>query len=496
MKKILVAAAFLCATALSYAQSLLFEQQEIKGLGHDPAANATYLGTRDGLTLFITSKSNSNRSTIGSGIMLYGINEKNKADKSLVISKLRGCVLVTCSAVADTAYIIACGAVKDRDFDFFRLKVDLASWTVVGTPELVFEHKNKQVDWADWTVATSPDGHIRALSIKVVNEQSRIAKAFGKKDEESDVLLVTDNTLKTLWRRDDIPSWYASLTIDNDEVVHAMLAGINGNKTYFLFANHSSFNDESFLDSIDRIDLQSVQLLNYTDGHFVAGGTIGEERRALRNTQYTGTYALAYNTKTNKLTFNPQPLSSEEIEALNNVSKNHNNELEGLTTQKGSPTPFGGILQLYTAKHTIVYSNGGNFNVYQMGGSLISAIDTNANFLWRIPIRNTTSVTNVLHTVNQQVLHRNGHTYVIQTENAKNPTTYTSTERVSPVTMMPPTKTMLAIYAIDNNGSVTKHTLPLNKTLFFVGKLHTVNGEDFLNVGLMKKMRTIRIKGL
>lgn len=495
MKNLFVLLALLFSFANVYAQGLEFVEQEIKGLDQATSAHATFLDKRDGLTLLITNRSASNRSNLGSGIMLLGINENGKVEKSLEISKLRECILVTCTSVGDTAYMIACGAIKGHDFDFYRLKVDIASWTVVGSPELVYEHKNTKADWTDWAIATSPDGHVHAISIKVVNEQSRIAKAFGKKDEESDVLLVTDDKLQTIWQRDDLPSWYSSLTIDNEECVHAILAGVNGDKTYFLFANHNSYGDETFMDSVNRSDIMSIQLINHVDGHFIAGGTIGEDHSAMRNTEYTGIYALSYNTQSSKLTFNPHTLNSTERTALKNVSRMLGDELQGLTVKEGVPTPFGGILQCYTTMLHIYYTNGTPYYIYQMGGSLIAAIDTNANFVWKTPIRNSISSSGTPVLLNQQVLYRNGKTYIVQTESAKNPATYSSTERITALTQMPPTKSMLAIYAIDDNGAVTKQTLPLKKTLFFTGKVHNLNGDFFITVGQLKKVRMIHIKG-
>ena len=497
MKNILIAIVFTALCVSVHAQSVNIEPIELKGVDMSNALNATVVGARDGLNIVVTNYGWSNNSPLGSGIVIYGIDANGKVQKKLLVSKERECTLVTATAVGDTVYMLATGFEKGGLFDFYRLKADLNNWNVVGTAQTFYKHKNSKSDWIDWTVAASPDKHILAIAIQEYAESSRIAKVFGKKDEEVDALFAMDNRLNILWQRDDLPGWYNSLIVDDDETVHSLLAGAGNERTYFIFANHRSFGDEIFVDSLDRTDIQACRLLNCTDGHFVAGGTLGEDRRGLRNTQYSGMFALAYNSKTGKLTFNRMTFNETEVATFNNVVTSERlaeREVEGLSIGKGSPTPFGGILQLCDKMVKIIVQNGIHSYYYYLNGSLMAAIDTNANFLWRVPIRNGLCSTDNQSLINQAVIFENGKTLVLQTESSRNSTSYNNTDKAHVFMSMTSPKSMVAVYSIDSNGTTTKTTWPTGKAFYLAGNPHRIDDNLFFTIMARKKVTAIRLK--
>ena len=305
MKKLTLVLVLTVIALSGIAQQVNMSFKEVKGLDNGKASGAYFLTKKDGLTIIATNKNYYVQGDIGTGVVIYGLDEEGKAAKTLVVTKQKESMLVAANAVEDTVYMVVCGALKNNPGCIHVFKASLSSWSLVGEPKLLYHRKNKGSNMMDWKVATSPDGHVTALSIKEYSNNSRIAKAFGKEEAEYDALIVTDNRFSPLWQRDDLPGWYNTLTIDDEEAVHAMLVGVTDKNTYFLFANHSSMSDEMFLDSIDRADIGSCRLLNYVDGHFVAGGTIGEKRHGLHNIQYSAIFGLSYDTHNNRLVFNP-----------------------------------------------------------------------------------------------------------------------------------------------------------------------------------------------
>lgn len=499
MKKLTLVLVLTVIALSGIAQQVNMSFKEVKGLDNAKASGAYFLTKKDGLTIIATNKNYYVQGDIGTGVVIYGLDEEGKAAKTLVVTKQKESMLVAANAVEDTVYMVVCGALKNNPGCIHVFKASLSSWSLVGEPKLLYHRKNKGSNMMDWKVATSPDGHVTALSIKEYSNNSRIAKAFGKEEAEYDALIVTDNRFSPLWQRDDLPGWYNTLTIDDEEAVHAMLVGVTDKNTYFLFANHSSMSDEMFLDSIDRADIGSCRLLNYVDGHFVAGGTIGEKRHGLHNIQYSAIFGLSYDTHNNRLVFNPQPLTPTEFAVLENrdldSKRNEKTEMQGLTNHDGVATPFGGVMQLWNFMTTIVYSKGSVMYIYDLFGSLMVAVDKEGKLVWRVPVRNHIASPNDQTPIRQHITYHNGHTYVVQTENSKSPTEYDLSEDASRLATMTTAKATLAIYAIDDGGKVSKYTLPQDKLLFLTGKLQRIEDDWYVTVSKLKKCRLINIKG-
>ena len=498
MKRLTLVFAFAFIALGAMAQQVEMTAQEAKGLTSGQASGAHFVGKKDGLTVIVSNVYYYMRADFSTGVAIYGLNEAGKAEKKLVVSKSKESMLVDVNAVGDTVYMLICGAVKDAPGDIHVFKASLTSWTLVGEPTVFYHRKNKGSNMMDWKVATSPDGHAKAISIKEYSNNSRIAKAFGKEDAEYDALVVTDNHYTELWRRDDLPGWYSMMTIDDEEAVHAMLVGASESSTFFLFANHTSMSDDTFVDSVGRSDLASCRLLNYIDGHFVAGGTIGEKRRGLQNVQYSGIYALSFNTESNKLVFNPQPLTETEFAVFENVDlgsrRSKVSEIQGLMTKEGVATPYGGVMQIWTFMTTTVYSKGSIDYVYDLHGSLMMAIDKDANFVWRVPIRTYIRSANDMSPIRQHVTYENGRIYVVQTENPKAPTGYDISEHLPMLAMLAASKSTLAVYAIDDSGKVSKYTSPQDKLMYLTGRLQKVDNDWFVTLSKMKKSRIVHIK--
>ncbi len=500
MKRLTLVLLLSLAAANGLAQQIEISCRETNGLDKSKASGARFLTRHNGLDIVATNKNYSLNNDIGFGVVLYGLDSDGKAAKTLIVSKQKKSLLVAANAVGDTAYFIVYGFDKKAPMDMHVIKANLTDWTLCGEPTAVYQRKNKASDYIDWEVATSPDGHATAIAIKEFSESPRIAKAFGNKDTEHDALLVTDNRFATLWRRDDLPGWYNTLCIDNDETVHAMLVGNSDNTTYFLFANHSSISDETFIDSLNRSDIYSCRMLNYIDGCFVAGGTIGEKRRGLQNVQYSAIYALAYDTRTKRFRFNPQPLTSTEFAVLENVDidlrRSNVSEMQGLTNHDGIATPFGGVMQLWSFMTTIAYSKGGSFYVYALNGSLMAAIDTSANFVWRVPIRTNIHSTNDKTPIHQHLTYSNGRTCVVQTENSKAPDNYNIDNHLPKLALMTGADATLAVYTITDDGKVSKYTSPLNSLLFLNGRLQKLGNDWFVTLSKTKKVRIAHLKGM
>jgi len=498
MKRLTFVIAMTLMALSGIAQQVEMSIEEFKGLGSGQASGAYFIGKKDGLSVMVTNVRYYFNGDVSTGVAIYGLNTAGKAEKKLVVSKAKESMLVDVNTIGDTVYMMICGAVKGEPSDIHVFKASLTSWTLVGEPKVFYNRKNKESNMMDWKVATSPDGHVKAISIKEYSNNSRIAKAFGKEDAEYDALVVTDSRYAELWRRDDLPGWYSMMTIDDEEAVHAMLVGASENSTYFLFANHTSMSDDTFVDSVGRGDLCSCRMLNYVDGHFVAGGTIGEKRRGLHNIQYSGIYALSFNTESKKLVFNPQPLTETEFGVLKNVDSESRRskvtEMQGLTTKDGVATPFGGVMQLWTLMTTVMYSKGGTMYVYDLTGSLMVAIDKDANFVWRVPIRTNIRTTNDMSPLRQHLTYLNGRTYVVQTENAKAPANYDISEHLPMLAIMGASKATLAVYAIDDGGKVSKYTSPQDKMLFLTGRLQRVDDDWFVTLSKLKKSRIVHIK--
>ena len=498
---------FMCAIALMFmtlgvgvAQQVEMRAQEVKSLTSGQASGAYFVGKKDGLSVMVTNVKYYMNADISTGVAIYGLNDEGKAEKKLMVSKSKESMLVDANMQGDTIYMVVCGAVKGEPCDMHVFKANLTSWTLVGEPKVLYHRRNKESNMMDWEVRTSPDGHVKAISIKEYSNSTRIAKAFGKEDAEYDAIVVADSRYAEMWRRDDLPGWYSQLTVDDNEMVHAMLVGVSDSRTYLLFANHSSMGDEMNVDSLERGDLASYQLLNYVDGCFVVGGTIGEKRRGLHNIQYSALYGLSYDSQSKKMVFNPQALSETEFAVLENVDlgarRSKESEIQGLTTKTGVATPYGGVMQILAFMTTTVYSKGTVDYVFDLHGSLMVAIDKNANFVWRVPIRTHIRSGNDMSPIRQHVAYHGGKTYVIQTESVKAPTGYDISQKVPMLAIMGASKSTLSVYAIDDGGRVEKYTLPQDKLLFLTGRLHRVDDDWFVTLSKLGKSRIVHIKGI
>lgn len=498
MKKLTLALAFSFMFLSGVAQQVEMSYKDVKGLDNARSSGAYFLARHGGLTVVATDRGYNVKYDFGGGAVLLGLNDEGKAEKTLVVSKQKGSMLVAASAVGDTAYLVVSGALKNAPGALHVMKANLATWTLCGEPAPLYERKDKATNNVDWKVATSPNGNAFAISVKEYSNSSRIAKAFGKEDAEYDALIVTDNRFATLWRRDDLAGWYNTFTIDNDEAVHALLVAQSDKSTYFLFANHTSMNDETFVDSVGRTDVASCCLLNYVDGCFVAAGAIGEKRRGLQNLQYSAIFGLSYNTRTNRMTFNAQPLTETEFAVMENVDidlrRSNATEMQGLSTKEGVATPFGGVLQLWSYMTTVVYSRAGADYIYDLHGSLMAAVDTGGNFVWRVPIRTHVRSANDQSIIRQHITYHNGRTYVVQAENSKIPATYDISRHVSKIALMTGADATLAVYAIDDKGEVSKYTLPQEKLMFLNGRLQKIGDDWYVTMSKLKKTRIVRLK--
>ena len=495
MKKLFFFAASLLLIVSLKAQGLDFTSHEVSKMHCARASYAKFLDKRDGLTIMATNKEATSVTFAGtSGVLLLGINDEGKTVKTLKVSKRKESILVSASIVGDTVYLLAYGMEKGNYCDLYLCKVDITQWKLAGDPKLVRKHKNERNDQVEWHEAVSPDGHIRSLAVKEYSYRQR-----GTKDDQENVLLVFDNKFNLLWSREGLPGWYSSHTIDNDETVHAMLVGGSESRTYFLFANHTSYDEDVYMDSIDRGDIEACRMLNYVNGHFVAGGIIGAKQRALRDEQYTHLFALDYNTRTGKLAFNLQTFSHDELCVLRNIStdsRSRDTAMAGLVVKNGASTDFGGVLQIWTMILNIRVTNGSATHIYEYDGSLLAGIDTNANFVWRRPMRNSILSMSCPILIEQPVIYRNGRTYVLQTESSNAPAVYDYSRSIAPIAPLGAMKTSLAVYAIEDNGTVKKQTYPLHKMHCLLGGLQHIGDDWFVGVGYAKCSDIIHIKGL
>ncbi|MBQ6046767.1 MAG: hypothetical protein IJL38_03970 [Bacteroidales bacterium] len=483
------------------AQTLQSETTDLKWMSRIEGTWSQFLGEYEGMQLVLTNYSKTPSVVVNwntSGIVLEGFGPDGKVLKELKINKVINSRVLVANRVGDTVYMVGYALGKKLEYyDLYRWAVDLKTWSTVGQPELLRTHKEKKMNDMDWKVARTPDGSVMALAVRERHEYVKFMNTWGKDPSENSYLLVLDSRCKPLWQRDDLEGYYSNMIMDSNEVCHVLLAGRGNGKTYFMFLNHSSYADDVMLDSVNRTDIERFRLLNWVNGNFVVGGLISCGEVMVDGMQYNALFALNYNERTGQKKVNTRPLSDAEINVLANreiAAATKRGKVNALNLKDGCATEWGGALQVWRTYIETTVSNGMSQRQWQLTGSLIAGIDTNADFRWVAPIRNRLTSIESDKELNQHLFYRNGKVYLAQTESARYAKNYDNSEMIKLLFLFEPSQ--LALYAIDEGGHVDKSVTELGKSFLLWGSLIEQKGEYMVVVGNNKGAKLVKLKGL
>jgi hypothetical protein len=483
------------------AQTLQSESTDLKWMSRIEGIWAQFLGEYEGMQLVLSNYSKTPAIVVNwntNGIVLEGFGPDGKVMKELKINKVINSRVLVANRVGDTVYMVGYALGKKLEYyDLYRWAVDLKTWSTVGQPELIRTHKEKKMNDMDWKVSRTPDGSVIALAVRERREYAKVMGTWGKDPTENNYLLVLDSRCRPLWQRDDLEGYYSNMVMDSNEVCHVLLAGRGNGKTYFMFLNHSSYADDVMLDSVNRTDIERFRLLNWVNGNFVVGGLVSCGEVIVDGMQYNALFALNYNERTGQKKMNTRPLSDAEINILANreiAAATKRGKVNALNLREGCPTEWGGVLQVWRTYVETVVTNGMSQSQWNITGSLICGIDTNANFLWSAPIRSRQTSYEWSGELNQQVFSKDGQVYVVQTEHANYAKDYENSKMMKLLHYIEPSQ--LALYHINESGHVEKRVAEMGKAYLLWGSLIEQKGEYMVVVGNNKGAKLVKLKGL
>ena len=394
-------------------------------------------------------------SAINGKYYLRMVDAEGKALREVVLPglddrKVIGVVLpttITASYVDGKAYLIY----KAKE-NVLRTVIDASTMKVIESKPIQ-EVKNSKVFFVQNAVSPNRDFYVVGFS--------------GDKDNGRMMLL--DETLQPLWEENVTPrNW---ISVDNKGNVYNCGYRVNSNGVTHLDVTYYEAGGEVVDEKTSFPYAMNVEFISGDNGVVVAMGMVAcnEQNKKDKYVTYDRLAGISYDFNDHRSHINVSDMTSDEFNVLFNLATkkpNKEGRVDGLVVRNKMATSFGGVAVVGRQWNvTVRQSNGMSSTTYYNVGSLVLAVDKNANILWHLPIRSFTEEGVDDQAFSKPHLFECGDKiYFMQVEKSGTET-YDIAKAVKKFNPGSSHGTH-GLYGIDRQGNVSKSILKLNGCIF------------------------------
>lgn len=318
---------------------------------------------------------------------------------------------------------------------------------------IAFGKKDRFMVWA----ATSENGQYNA-AVQVLEYTER--KQYSAK------VVLFDGRMHQLWSKEYAIGSMDNLYVTNDGTVVTLGHEPEGDETRFVYNIVNEKRADTYAAIVKCDPIRELRLAGVVDNHIMAVGLFTPKGARERDNLCGGVVGISFDMDSAIITgFTMRPFMNEDVNILLNkkTKKVQRTQEVNLASIVGTVLTDNGVVMAVGRNYAKdnVENNGTVSRLFYRVGLHVVAVDTKGRISWVRNIRRNDYESGDDGLLNVTMLHNNGQTYIIKSENRKLPAIYDISKDAKEYKV--DTKGNLVVYAISDDGEVEK-TVVYKKT--------------------------------